>query len=214
MSIILAIKVGYFKKNYMNFPYTLSPKNLEKFFTHIQQAGIPSNVTRDYLGKSGFRSSNDRNVVPILKFIKFLDSSGVPTKQWRDYRNKSRAKGILANAVREAYGDLFSTFSDAQNKDNEALQNYFRGSTAVGDRVLRAMVSTFQTLCSLGDFKMEIEPPVKVEPVEKVEVVTEQVKSDKGLTLNINIQLQLPETKDASIYEKLFAALKKHLMSD
>jgi len=30
--------------------------------------------------------------------------------------------------------------------------------------------------------------------------------------VNINIQLQIPETKDASIYENLFKALKKHLL--
>jgi hypothetical protein len=33
-----------------------------------------------------------------------------------------------------------------------------------------------------------------------------------GLTLNVNLQLQLPATSDGEIYEKLFGAMRKHLM--
>ena len=33
-----------------------------------------------------------------------------------------------------------------------------------------------------------------------------------GMTLNVNIQLQLPATAEGEVYEKLFAAMRKHLM--
>ena len=33
-----------------------------------------------------------------------------------------------------------------------------------------------------------------------------------GLTVNINLQLQLPATDDASVYDNLFSALRKHLL--
>lgn len=33
----------------------------------------------------------------------------------------------------------------------------------------------------------------------------------RGVTININIQLQLPATEDATIYDSLFSALKRHL---
>jgi hypothetical protein len=34
-----------------------------------------------------------------------------------------------------------------------------------------------------------------------------------GINLTINVQLQLPATDDNTIYEKLFEAMKKYLMS-
>jgi len=34
-----------------------------------------------------------------------------------------------------------------------------------------------------------------------------------GLTININIQLQLPATDDASVYEKLFDAMNKTILA-
>jgi hypothetical protein len=32
------------------------------------------------------------------------------------------------------------------------------------------------------------------------------------MTLNVNIQLQLPATAESEVYEKLFAAMRKHLI--
>lgn len=198
-----------------DFHYTVAPSSLARFFSHIQGAGVPNKVTHKYLEKSGFKSSNDRAIISILKFIEFIDSSGVPTDQWKQYRDKTKARGVLAVAVQEAYKDLFSTFPDAHRKDNEALRNYFSAHTKVGDRALKAIVETFRALCGLSDFELAAEPPTETELAKQLEgTITNRVETGKGLTLNVNIQLQLPATEDASIYEKFFAALKKHLMSD
>jgi hypothetical protein len=35
-----------------------------------------------------------------------------------------------------------------------------------------------------------------------------------GLTINVNVQLTLPETTDGSVYEKLFAATREHLLDE
>lgn len=197
------------------FPYTLAPGNLLKFFSHIQKAGIPGKVTQEYLQKSGFKSSNDRAIVTILKFIRFLDSSGVPTDLWKNYRAIDRAKGVLAAAIKKAYAELFSMYPDAHRKDIEALRNYFSPQTSVGDRALNAIMDTFKALCSISDFEVVAKPTVEEAPPEKPEPIKkERPEIARELTININLQLQLPATQDESIYDKFFAALKKHLMSD
>jgi hypothetical protein len=38
------------------------------------------------------------------------------------------------------------------------------------------------------------------------------VQSGDGLTININIQLQIPATDDATVYEKLFEAMNKTIL--
>jgi len=35
----------------------------------------------------------------------------------------------------------------------------------------------------------------------------------QGITVNVNIQLVLPETKDDSVYDSFFRALRQHLLS-
>jgi hypothetical protein len=46
-------------------------------------------------------------------------------------------------------------------------------------------------------------------------LITKQITSDLGqnVTLNINVQLTLPDTDDEKVYENFFKAMKKHLLS-
>jgi len=34
-----------------------------------------------------------------------------------------------------------------------------------------------------------------------------------GVTVNVNIRLELPATQDASVYDKIFESLKKHILA-
>jgi len=204
-----------------DFPYVLTAPSLKRFFGHIQSAGVPDNVTLKYLEKVGFKSKNDRYIIGVLKYLHFLDSSGVPTNLWQAYRSKTKAPAVLASSIRNAYTDLFKTFPDAHRKDNEALRNYFSAHTRVAERTLGAIVMTFKALCEFADFEAEASKAViATEGGGKVvggvaDVSLPRVSRAEPLVppININIQLQLPATNDGSIYEKLFAALKKHLLS-
>lgn len=204
-----------------DFPYVLTAPSLKRFFSHIQTAGVPDSVTLKYLEKVGFKSKNDRYIVGVLKHIGFLDSSGIPTKLWQAYRSKTKAPQLMASAIRNAYGDLFKTFPDANRKDNEALRNYFSARTKVAERTLSAIVMTFKALCEIADFEAEsikevIDVESKEKPIKPVRDVTvsQITKTEQQVpTVNINIQLHLPATEDGSIYEKLFLALKKHILT-
>lgn len=204
-----------------DFPYTMVTGNLKRFFNHIQAAGVPDKVTTQYLVKVGFKSKNDRQIMPILRFIGFLDASNVPTNLWLSYRDKVSAPKAVSGAVRKAYLDLFNTFPDAHRKDNEALRNYFSAHTKVGEKALGGIVGTFKAVCELGDFEgtpmPEVVMPAGVPQEGEAPVRGPEKKlgpPTSGPTININIQLQLPPTEDATVYEKLFSAMKKHLFPE
>jgi hypothetical protein len=204
------------------YTYHVNPVNLKKFLQHIQTAGVPSSkVTFQYISSVGFRGSNDRAIITVLKAIGFLDDSGHPTDTWRAYRNKSQSKKVLAAALRKAYATLFTTYPDANRKDTEALRNFFSSHTSVGEGALGYMVRTFKTLADMADFESPAEslPEVEVEVEEQEEkggaVVKRKVvtTTPNGMTVNINIQLQIPATDKAEVYDSFFAAMKKHLLS-
>ena len=208
-----------------DFPYSPHAANVNKFLRHVQTAGVPQRLTLKGLKEVGFKSSNDRRIISILKFLGFLDSTGAPTKTWIAYRDRENAGAILAGAMRQGYADLFSTYPDANRKDKEALRNYFSAHTKVGDRTLGLIVTTFQALAAMADFGATPTESLsrgnqdggaggagagmKKAPAEGGTSVSRQA----GPTININVQLQIPATEDASIYDKLFAALRKHLFS-
>jgi hypothetical protein len=205
-----------------NYPYHVIAANVKKFLQHIQGAGVPPKVTFQYITSVGFKSTNDRAILTVLKFIKFVDNSGVPTKLWQAYRVKSQSPKVLAGALKTAYKTLFDTYPDANRKDNEALRNFFSSHTSVAENTVTLMVRTFKTMAEMGNFDSPADvPDVDVEPADtedkgdgtppvKRKVIT---ATPNGMTVNINIQLQIPATDKADVYDSFFAAMKKHLLS-
>jgi hypothetical protein len=196
-------------------PYTPNPNNVKRFFKVIQDVGTPPRMTLSYLPSIGFRSSNDRYLISVAKSLGFVDTSGVPTEKWNEYKNKDKAKQVMTLAIRTVYKELFDTYSNAQKRDDATLQNYFAAKhTEVGARVAQFMVQTFKNLCEFADFEAVGITEAGAKPTTPAaRKGGEMPPSVKPVTININIQLSLPATEDASIYDKLFEALKKHLFS-
>ncbi len=205
------------------FPYTPKPSSLPIFLEQIQSTiSVPDKVTVQFLTSIGFKSSNDRYISGILKSLGFTDSSGVPMERWKAYRDKSRAPSELASAITEAYADLFAVYPDAYRKDDEALRNFFTSNTSVGEKAVSLMVRTFKVLCGLAVFTATPRPsPAPPVPTDESQVpqavapaqLAKAAGASQGITINVNIQLTLPETKDSSIYDSIFESLKKHLLS-
>lgn len=197
-----------------NYPYTSSGK-LKDFLEGIYERGEPDKITQSYLTKLGFKSNWDRKFIPIMKFIGLLDSGAKPTAVYRDYMNTSIRRSVMASCVKKSYSDLFDLHPDANRKDNETLANFFRSETGLGSDAVNMMVSTFKTLCELADFDSEYTPTSAQQPVqgiEGVQLATRQISSDGKLTVNLNIQLVLPETENVDIYESIFKLLEKYLL--
>ncbi len=206
-----------------NYPYHVNSPNIKRFLEHIQSLGVPPKVTFQYLTSVGFKSTNDRAILTAMKFIGFVDSSGIPTKLWQAYRNKSQSSKVLAGALKTAYKNLFDTYPDANRKDNEALRNFFSSHTSVAENTVTLMVRTFKVMAEMGNFDSPDEGPEVEEPTPEEEgtgggasgVVKRKVvtPTPSGMTVNINIQLQIPATDKADVYDSFFAAMKKHLLS-
>ena len=106
------------------YPKTQNTGNLTALIKAIGSHGIPTKFTTKELPIWGFKSSNDRSIPNVLKFINFLDSSGSPTELWTMARTSPEK--AAAAGVRTGYQALFQTFPDAERKDTEALTNFFK----------------------------------------------------------------------------------------
>jgi hypothetical protein len=195
----------------VDFPYTPKPTGVVRFLGQIQSMGVPTKVTLSFVESVGFKSKNDRPIVPILKALGFLDGSAVPTDRWRDYRDRSHAPRLLAEGIREAYSELFAVYPDAYRRDDEALMDFFKSKTAVAEKTVRLMVRTFRSLCELADFQLDEGKAAGRKEAEMQPTPSTTTRPPwHPINLSVNIELVLPATKDGSIYDALFESLKKH----
>jgi hypothetical protein len=209
------------------YPYTTVPGKLREILTKAPTMGRPSKVSQEWLRQAGYTSSNDRSMIPVLRFVGIISSDGTPTELWDALRVQDREHRVkVADAIRKAYADLFAMYPDAHRKDAEALRNFFRANTGGGDQVQSKLVQTFQVLTGFAEFDAAStngaggstatseagDKSGHEREAEKNGGVQVQTPSIPGLALNVNIQLQLPATSDGEVYEKLFGAMRKHLM--
>lgn len=191
-------------------PYTPLTGKIKRYFDKIQEVAVPSKANTSWLKTLGFKSGNDTYILSILRYIGFIDGSGVPTPLWKEYKDITKAKKVLAKAIMQGYKELFSTYPDAHKKDREAIYAFFSSKTGKAKETVNYMVSTFFNLCQLADFEGI---SLEVEGGEELKREKESPIIPPALTLNLNIQITLPVTDDASVYDKIFKALKDHLLS-
>jgi hypothetical protein len=81
---------------------------------------------------------------------------------------------------------------------------------------LGQIVATFKTLCESADFGAPEPLPTGAEESEGNRTVSRSPRMpaipESGVTINLNIQLQLPPTEDSTIYDKIFKSLREHLI--
>lgn len=209
-----------------DFPYVMVLSDrFKQIFKHVQISGKPSKVTQKTLIQWGLKSNGDRRFISLLKYVGFVDASGTPTDVWQAYRNKDESGRILGSAILSSYSDLFAAFPDADRKDLEALRNFFRANTTLGDRALQATALTFKALVDMADFDGEVDTngvgtngnfttsePIVAIPLSKQPVPP--VNSGVPIVLNMNIQIALPETDNPDVYDNFFKSMKKYLLSE
>jgi hypothetical protein len=199
------------------YPYVLVPDNFREFMKKLGSVGVPDRVDTKYVASLGFKSSNHRRFPGVLRFVSLIGSDGRPTDRYKTLRGGDEGRRKLGAYIREAYADLFNMYADADRKDTEALRNFFRARTDLGDRAVGAMAATFQTLCGLALFDSTADAATKLERPEppggpqgprEGRVTTTR----GGLIVNVNIQLELPATTDGDVYDKLFASMARHIL--
>lgn len=195
--------------------YVLPIGRLPDLFKKIRDGQAPVQVTIQLLKDWGFKSTNDRGFIQLLKALGFLSSDGKPTQRYNDYRDHSKSKQVLGEAIREAYGDLFLITAEPKDSDREAIEGKFKSFHNASDNVASLMVKTFYCLLGLADLKENKAKTNQADVEQDKPNGRGDSRSNNGFSgpasLNYNIQIHLPATKDAEVYNAIFKSLKEHL---
>lgn len=208
----------------MAFPdsYLQNVGNLSKFLEDIRTAGVPERVTFEFLKTLGFKSSNDRPIISVLKGIGFLDANGTPTEQYRAFRDPHSGPKVMAKALRAAYSDLFLANTKAQDLPLDKLKGIIASKTNKGENLVRLMANTFKALAKAADFSDDNSTAAE-QPATTVEAKTNGTTIEpalnkptlphpSGTAFHYNIQIHLPTTTDITVYNAIFKSLKDHLL--
>jgi hypothetical protein len=209
--------------------YLVTTKNLEPFFNSLITAKAPDVFTQKFLENLEFKSTNDRLYIGLLKGLGFLDANGAPTDRYFKFLDQSQSKKVLAEAIQEAYSDLFAvnvkanelTLAEVKNK----LKTLTQGKNSVN--VVTLMANTFKALVDYAEWTPEAQKkahkkegdtkkPQDVAPPPTEEKPKEDEEEDVSIKLqktqlHYNIQIHLPESRDQAVYDAIFKSLKKHL---
>ncbi|MBA0046304.1 DUF5343 domain-containing protein [Mycobacteroides sp. LB1] len=204
--------------------YTTVPGKLVPLLKKIRETGVPPKVTVAWLKTLGFTSSNDPSLLNVLRYIGFTDPSGVPAPAWKEYRGRDY-KEILGRAIKSGYEGLYAVYPDAHSRPNADLSHVFSSQTTAGKQTVDKMVSTFKALVAEADFssdnaattsaasEVSTATAALVSP-DGATVLTRTPSTANGLTVNINVQLTLPDGADEKTYEAFFKAMRTHLLTD
>ena len=194
---------------------------IPKFFSTIRDGQAPEQFSQQLLKDFGFTSTADKKFIPLMKAIGFLSPDGKPTSRYHAYRDHSKSKTVMADALREVYGDIFLIKSIPTKVDKKEIQGKFKSFHNAGDRMAELMTNTFIALLSLADFgastkvtekKKKTETPPKDDAEKKPDAETGSTqRKSRTPALHYNIQIHLPATKDIEVFNAIFKSLKEHL---
>lgn len=200
--------------------YIQSTKRLPEVFQRIKNGQAPDRLTIQLLKDWGFKSTNDRAYIPLLKSLGFLTPDGAPTQRYHDYRDHSRSEKIMASALNEAYEDLFLISETPSGSEKDAYEGKFKSFHNTSDNVASLMTKTFLALLDMADFSSQdefVDTHISSENVDKPKqqeteshITSREAKGFSGL--HYNIQIHLPATKDLEVYNAIFKSLKEHLI--
>ena len=200
-----------------------SIKNLDSIINSVINAKAPDKFTTRFLEDLGFKSSNDRLIIGVFKALGLIDDNGQPLQRYYEFLDQTQTKKILAIGIQEAYEDLFNLRKDAQTLSNDEIKNKLKTLTQgqKSEKVISLMAATFRALCDLADWTdipiekrdSTVRDPSAMIPTQQ-EADQTAVMSGRSTKMNLhyNIQIHLPETTNAAVYDVIFQSLKKHLV--
>ena len=211
-------------------PYLVAAKNLTLFLEALRHAQAPEKVTVRFIEQLGFKSTNDRLFVPLLKAMKFTDEAGKPTARYHSFLDDSEWKGVLADGVRDAYADIFRINKNANTFSREQLTGKMKslGEGKLSPAVLKNAVKTFSELAKLADFSTPVSAPPSATPSEETEEDSAPEAKPQsspprqrqiGAALPIQspslvyrIEIVLPAVRDQAVYDAIFRSAREHLL--
>jgi hypothetical protein len=203
--------------------YMTSVKNVANIMKAIQDGAAPPSFTVRHLSSIGYKATNDRGIIPVLKDLKFLSEEGKPTQRYLAYRDRSQAKAVLGHALKEAYEDLFHVKERPTDADKDAIEGKFKATHNVSDQVAELQARTFFAFLKLADLDAASSSPLAgVAAASKAAAESDEGAvpdpehrsrhSSLSMGLRYNIEIHLPATKEVEVFNAIFKSLKEHLL--
>ncbi len=219
--------------------YLVAVKNLPFFLEALRTARSPERFTFKFVEDLGFKSTNDRLFIPLLKALGFVDENGVPKQRYFDFLDDNRWQHILADGMQEAYEDLFRLNKKAHTLSRTDLAGKIRSLTQgkYSDVVINNMTKTFAELAKLANFERprveshaptdgpaatkdnkqtgDVSPAAIDLPQDSHEhlAVDRRISHNRGIDgLTYRIEIVLPAHRDKAVYDAIFRSLKEHLL--
>ena len=201
--------------------YTVKPNSIPDYFEAILNAEPPNRFNNPFLVNLDFKSTNDRMVISILKDLGFIDTDGAPKQRYFDFLDRTQSKIVLADAIKDAYSDLFAINKEAYKMTIEEVKNKFKTLYAgtKKDVIIQRSASTFIALCDYADFtattkKDTSEDKAEVKLDKQEDVLSQETSKASIITLDAlqyHINIVLPESRDQAVYGAIFKSLRDHL---
>lgn len=202
-------------------PYVAQPGSIVKIFEKVRHAQTPERFTGDFLEtKLGFRGGNYKQFIPLAKKMGFLGSDGRPTDIYRSFRNAATSKAAMAQALNIGYKEVFERNEYANNLSKDGFKGLVVEITGLESksRVVQLVCQTFESLKKLADFEASTTPE-KLEPRPDEQSRTGESEKaerpparDLDLNLSYTINLVLPKTDDAAVFNAIFRSLRDNLL--
>jgi len=203
-------------------PYITAYGNITKALDKIKTAATPDRFSQDFLEKTlGMTGGGNRPVLPFLKRTGFLNRDGTPTDLYKEFRNPDRSGGAAAQALKIGYGPLYPMDEKVNTRDAGKLKNLVVQATGMDadSSSVRPIVKSFEALKAFAKFNAVT--PAAPDDKTKGEVTDDggQEDYDQGdgkavLSLGYTINLNLPATSDAGVYNAIFRSLRENLLRD
>jgi len=196
--------------------YLTQARNLGEILKAIRGAQAPDKFTTRFLVQLDFKSTNDRNIISVLKGLNFLDDNGAPKQRYFDYLDETQHELVMGQGVQEAYADLFKVNSKANEMSQAEVKAKFKTLTqgTKGEAVLIKMAMTFVALCKHSKFTASKKPTEEDQPDkhEDKKPLEHHDEKKRPMTLSYVINIELPSTRDQAVYDAIFRSLQEHIL--
>jgi hypothetical protein len=195
-----------------NFPYTTKPSTLRKFLALVPQKPKPVKINATLVQSWGFRDTNDKSIIRVLKAAGLIGSNGEPTSDYVAFMHKGTGPAHLAQKIRALYPQLFETSHSPHKEPNEAIENLFNIHS--GGATIPHQIQTFKALCDHADFsanKPATAPTPATGALGKTNPPETGHNNSDGPKIHIDLHIHLPGNKNRRDYEYMFEDIARYI---
>lgn len=204
-------------------PYVTAWGNVEKALNAIKSAATPESVSQDFVKTIlGIPGGSGNQMTAYLRKIGFAATDGKPTELYKKFRNAATEGWAAAQAMKTGYAPLYVRNEYMHQLSDDKLRGLIVEETGVEqDSVV--VTNVLGCIKQLKKFaKWDAQPveekadkaPVPTPPMETIppNIQPPAQPARLGLNLGYTINLNLPATSDAAVFNAIFRALKEHLL--